>query len=133
MTTRRERAARVFREGRRLVHRLPGGAVIWDAIVLVIGLVFVVGGLILVPLPGPGWLIVFIGIGIWATEFTWAQRLLVWVKAKVSAGTRWLLGLPQWARWGGAVATVVVTAAVLGGYLAWRGWWPFHESGLAAG
>jgi len=33
-------------------------------------------GLALVPLPGPGWLIVFLGLGIMATEFAWAERLL---------------------------------------------------------
>ena len=33
-------------------------------------------GSILVPLPGPGWLIVFAGLAILATEYVWAQRLL---------------------------------------------------------
>ena len=33
-------------------------------------------GVVLVPLPGPGWAIVFVGLGMLALEFTWAERLL---------------------------------------------------------
>jgi uncharacterized protein (TIGR02611 family) len=36
----------------------------------------VLTGLVLVPLPGPGWVIVFAGVAIWAVEFHWARRLL---------------------------------------------------------
>ena len=45
-----------------------------------LGLVLVVGGLVLVPLPGPGWLIVILGIAVWASEFEPAARLLDFVK-----------------------------------------------------
>jgi uncharacterized protein (TIGR02611 family) len=38
-------------------------------------------GLLLVPLPGPGWATVFEGLGILATEFRWADRLLRHTKA----------------------------------------------------
>lgn len=31
-------------------------------------------GLLLVPLPGPGWLVVFLGLAILGTEFRWAKR-----------------------------------------------------------
>ena len=33
-------------------------------------------GIALIPLPGPGWLIVIAGLAIWAVEFHWARRLL---------------------------------------------------------
>ena len=49
-----------------------------------------VGGLVLVPLPGPGWLIVILGIAVWASEFEPAARLLDFVKAKVRAWEEWL-------------------------------------------
>lgn len=55
-----------------------------------VGLVVVVVGLVLLPLPGPGWLIIFLGIGIWGTEFTWARRLLRFVREKVRLWTQWL-------------------------------------------
>lgn len=48
-----------------------------------LGLVVVVLGLTLVPLPGPGWLIVFLGVALWATEFRWAHRLNLWGRARL--------------------------------------------------
>ena len=47
----------------------------------------VIIGLILVPLPGPGWLIVFGGLALLATEFVWAERLLTFAKERVGAAT----------------------------------------------
>lgn len=46
----------------------------------VLGGLIVVIGLILVPLPGPGWLIVFLGLAVLGTEFSWANRLAAVVK-----------------------------------------------------
>lgn len=51
--------------------------------VTIAGFTVVIVGLILVPLPGPGWLIVFAGLAILATEYVWAQRLLNFAKSKV--------------------------------------------------
>lgn len=62
----------------------------YRALVLVVGLVLVLGGLALVPLPGPGWLIVILGIAIWASEFEAASRLRDYVKDKVRAWELWL-------------------------------------------
>jgi len=50
--------------------------------VAVAGFVVLVVGLILIPLPGPGWLIVFAGLAILATEFAWAERLLRYAEDK---------------------------------------------------
>lgn len=44
--------------------------------IAVAGGVVVLIGLILIPYPGPGWLIVFAGLAILATEFSWARRVL---------------------------------------------------------
>ena len=38
--------------------------------------VVILTGLALVPLPGPGWAIVFIGLGMLALEFEWAEKLM---------------------------------------------------------
>ena len=72
-----------LRRARAWFRRLPGGWVAWRVGVAIIGLIVVVAGIILLPLPGPGWLIVFAGMAIWATEFEWAARLLVWTKRQV--------------------------------------------------
>lgn len=47
-------------------------------------------GLVLVPYPGPGWLIVFSGLAILATEFRFAVRLLASLKVKYSTWSAWL-------------------------------------------
>lgn len=56
----------------------------------VIGAVLVVGGLIMVPFPGPGWLVVFAGLAVLATEFHWAHRVLEFGKRTLSGWTAWL-------------------------------------------
>lgn len=50
---------------------------------VVLGFLVVVIGLILVPLPGPGWLVVFAGLAILSIEFVWAQEA-------VKNGEQWL-------------------------------------------
>ncbi|OKH98275.1 hypothetical protein A6A06_29205 [Streptomyces sp. CB02923] len=56
----------------------------WQVGIFVVGLAVVVGGVIMLPLPGPGWLVIFAGMAIWATEFVWAQLVLRWTKRKVT-------------------------------------------------
>lgn len=56
----------------------------------VIGGGVVVVGLILIPLPGPGWLIVFLGLSVLASEFAWAERLLGRARARVQSWTTWV-------------------------------------------
>ncbi|MFH8571065.1 TIGR02611 family protein [Streptomyces sp. NPDC017993] len=56
----------------------------WQVGVFVVGLAVVVAGVIMLPLPGPGWLVIFGGMAIWATEFVWAQLVLRWTKVKVT-------------------------------------------------
>ena len=45
------------------------------------GFLMIVGVALLV-LPGPGWLFIFLGLGILATEYVWAERLLKAAKDK---------------------------------------------------
>lgn len=53
------------------------------------GLVTLVG-LILIPYPGPGWLIVFGGLAILATEFQFASKLLHYLREKYDGWVVWL-------------------------------------------
>jgi uncharacterized protein (TIGR02611 family) len=63
---------------------------IWQLSVALVGGAITIGGLVLVPLPGPGWLIVFVGLAVLATEFVWAQRLLDFGRDKLRIWTAWL-------------------------------------------
>ena len=44
--------------------------------ITVVGVVVLLAGLALLVLPGPGWLLIFVGLSILGTEYVWAQRLL---------------------------------------------------------
>lgn len=52
-------------------------------LVLVLGGTLTVAGIILIPLPGPGLPVVFLGLTVLSWEFPWAKRLLLWAKQKV--------------------------------------------------
>lgn len=56
----------------------------------IIGSLVLIVGIIAIPYPGPGWLIVFSGLAILATEFEWAQRVLDFAKGRYDAWTLWL-------------------------------------------
>ncbi len=100
------------------VHRLPAGVIVWRVGVALLGLVIVVGGVILLPLPGPGWLIIFLGIGVWATEFTWASRLLSRVRTFVSYWTSWVSSQPRWRQYlVGIIGFAIVAVFVILGWL----------------
>lgn len=55
-----------------------------------IGAIVLILGIIAIPYPGPGWLIVFAGLGILASEFAWARRVLRYARSKYDAWTAWL-------------------------------------------
>jgi uncharacterized protein (TIGR02611 family) len=76
---------------RRLVARNKGLEVAYRVIVAIIGFAIIITGLALIPLPGPGWLIVFGGLAVLSTEFAWAERLLHFARSKVQGWTEWVL------------------------------------------
>lgn len=47
-------------------------------------------GIIAIPYPGPGWLIVFTGLAILATEFPWARKVLEFAKYRYDLWRAWL-------------------------------------------
>jgi uncharacterized protein (TIGR02611 family) len=50
--------------------------------VTVAGFAVLLAGVALLVLPGPGWLLIFVGLGILSTEYMWARRLLDTAKRK---------------------------------------------------
>lgn len=99
-------------EWRRKIRSNPHSHLIYRIIVGVIGLIVVVTGLIMVPFPGPGWLVVFLGLAIWASEFEWAQRVLRVAKRALNAWTAWLKAQPWWVNALVLLATLVALAAI---------------------
>ncbi|RNI22910.1 TIGR02611 family protein [Flexivirga caeni] len=93
------------------VRRNPTTHLAYRIVVGAIGLVVVVIGIVMLPLPGPGWVVIFVGIGIWATEFTWARRLLHFARDKVRLWTEWM-GRQGWFVRGLVTLGIVVLVAV---------------------
>ncbi|MFS8203608.1 TIGR02611 family protein [Streptomyces sp. CWNU-52B] len=103
-----------FIKARRVLH------LSWQVGVFVVGLAVVVAGVIMLPLPGPGWLVIFGGMAIWATEFVWAQLVLRWTKRKVTEATQKALD-PKVRRRNIILTTIgLVIIAVLVGVYLWK-------------
>lgn len=72
----------VIRHSKRIATAISGGAV-------------VLVGFVLIPYPGPGWLIVFAGFAILATEFVFAARALEWLKNRYEHWKQWVIRQPK--------------------------------------
>jgi uncharacterized protein (TIGR02611 family) len=81
--------------------------------IAVLGLLVVLLGAVLLVVPGPGWVTIFLGLGIWATEFQWARSLLRFARRQVSTWTAWLGRQPRWISIGvGGIGLVIVAVVV---------------------
>ena len=93
-------------------------------VVGVVGLVVLGLGILAIPYPGPGWAIVFLGLGILATEFEWAHRLLRYTKERYDRVMDWFKAQGLWVQVLGFVLTAAVVIATL---------WLFGALSFAAG
>jgi uncharacterized protein (TIGR02611 family) len=95
-----------LRERRRaeFVYRIVVGA---------IGLVVLGVGILAIPYPGPGWAIVFVGLGILATEFDWARRLLAYAKERYDKVMDWFHRQHAVVQILGGVFTALIVALTL--------------------
>ena len=91
--------------------------------VAVVGLAILAVGILAIPYPGPGWAIVFVGLGILATEFEWAQRVLTYSKRRYDTAMAWFRTRGLWAQAAGVAITTAVVVATL---------WLFGAVGWAA-
>lgn len=101
----------------------PAAERAYRALVGCLGGLIAIVGLIMVPLPGPGWLVVFIGVALIGTEFERARRLHQWGWGKVQSWARWLAAQSWWVRAGVATATFCFVTAVV--------WLSLRTSGMA--
>ena len=109
---------RVLRE--RIRARRASRAV-YRFVVALLGVAVVLGGLLLVPLPGPGWLIVFAGLALLATEFDPARRVLEFARRVLQLWARWLTQQGLAIRAGVGLATLACVAGALWGMAALAG------------
>jgi hypothetical protein len=80
------------------VPRTPLQAVLRQArrlVILVVGSTVILLGLIMLVTPGPGLVVIPIGLGILSLEFAWARRLLQRVREGIQTGMDWR----NWDEW----------------------------------
>lgn len=106
--------APAFIKARRSLH------LSWQVGVFIVGLAVVGAGVAMLVLPGPGWVAIFAGLAIWATEFAWAHLALRWTKRKVSEAAQKALD-PKVRRRNIILTSVgLVIAGVLIGFYLWK-------------
>ncbi|PWJ24949.1 uncharacterized protein (TIGR02611 family) [Branchiibius hedensis] len=72
--------------------------IIYRTVVIVVGLAIVVLGVILLPFPGPGWLVIFLGLGVLASEFEPAAKLRSYAIKQVKKWNEWQKQQSLWVR-----------------------------------
>ncbi|MGW0035700.1 TIGR02611 family protein [Gordonia sp. NPDC003376] len=113
------------RKRRYVIRRRPELNLTYRITVGVVGALVLAGGIVAIPYPGPGWLIVFLGLGILASEFSWAHRLLGFARTKYDAWVEWFRQ-QHWAVQGvfglGTCLVVLASMWMLGVFGTVAGW-----------
>ena len=65
---------------------------------VVAGFTFLIAGVVMLITPGPGWLVIFLGLGLLAAEFVWARRLMERIKREGSRVKDTVLGKAEKAK-----------------------------------
>ncbi len=102
------------------------------AIAIIGGLVVLIG-LVMIPYPGPGWLVVFAGLAILATEFEKAQRALDYVGGIYEKWQAWLKRQSFYVKlsaWAVTAIVVVMTVWLLNGYGMMNDWFNLGKDWL---
>ncbi|MFJ8655802.1 TIGR02611 family protein [Streptomyces rochei] len=92
----------------------------WQVGIFVVGLAVIGAGVAMLVLPGPGWLVIFGGMAIWATEFAWAQIVLRWTRRKVTEAAQRALDPKVRRRNIILTAAGLVIIAALAGIYLWK-------------
>ncbi len=110
---------------------------VYRVVIGIVGTAVLVLGIIAIPYPGPGWAIVFAGLAILATEFSWARSALHWVKARYNRFMAWFRAQGMTVKLLGVALTtavVLLTLWVLDAFGMVGGWigldWPWLRSPL---
>ena len=76
-----------------------------------LGVAIALAGLFLVPAPGPGWIITFLGLGLLGSEFAPMARALDWTEVKLRGAVGWANNL--WDQSAFVVKALLVLIGVL--------------------
>ncbi|MEU8898248.1 TIGR02611 family protein [Nocardia sp. NPDC048505] len=79
----------------------------------VVGVAVLILGILAIPYPGPGWVIVFAGLGILATEFAWARQALGWLRHRYDKFMAWFAARGLVVQACAAIFTCLIVIATL--------------------
>jgi uncharacterized protein (TIGR02611 family) len=118
------------------VKASPAGRSAYRLIVGLVGFAIVATGLALLALPGPGLVVLFLGLAILASEFGWARRAQRYAREQALRWARWAGRQPLWFRLSGGLASGAVLLVIV--YLSLRitgvpDWVPDRLAGLVDG
>ena len=85
-------------------------------------------GIAMIPLPGPGWLVVVLGLYILSFEFAWAERLFDRIKDKVIDAAH-LAAANKW----GTALSVLSACGIIAAGIVWAMWEDLPLSSWPAG
>jgi uncharacterized protein (TIGR02611 family) len=93
------------------IKKTKAGRFFWRIFIGIVGGTVTVLGAFALVAPGPGVLIVIAGLGILATEFAWASRVIVHTRTYAQKAAD-KVGIPKWVQYaliaGAAVLSIVV-------------------------
>ncbi len=124
-----------LRAHRERIRRRPTLNVSYRFLVGVLGTAVLLCGFVLIPYPGPGWLIVFAGLGILATEFATARRVSAFAGRQYDRWVSWLGRQHTVVKLGVAAGTCVVVLAtlwVVGAFQLVGAWFGLHWAWLSS-
>ena len=92
---------------------------------LLAGWLFVVVGILIIPTPGPGWFLLFFGIGVLSFELTWPNRLLDYGLRKYDSAEEY------WKRQGKGMKALILEIFLLGCAVVFTGiFWIMWNTGM---
>ncbi len=101
------------------IKKTKAGRIFWRVVIGIVGGIITVLGAIALVAPGPGILIVIAGLGILATEFAWASRVVVRTRTYAQKAAD-KVGIPKWVQLA-LVAGAAVLSILIILYLYWVG------------
>jgi uncharacterized protein (TIGR02611 family) len=78
-----------YRRSREIMARTPVTLLVWHLLVVTIGVTFLLAGLAMLVVPGPGTLFIVLGIFVLSTEYTWAKRAMGPIRSIIATATVW--------------------------------------------
>jgi uncharacterized protein (TIGR02611 family) len=102
------------RRERHIQHSMP-----YRVLFVLLAFAILIGGLALIPLPGPGWAIVFLGLGMLALEFKWAENLMEKILDRFEAAKQSAANASPLQKALGIAATALGIAACVAAAILW--------------